>query len=140
VLGDAVGRWTIAVPVVFWSVVCPSLFLSQLGVAGFAAPVVLGVVVAGRLMLWRDVEDDKTTWKLWALWTVVLFSLPCGGLGHCLMGLKDVVGQFSLWSDISEPLSLVGMSSVVMLVESRRLHGYAWDIPFMENQTVVHGQ
>jgi 4-hydroxybenzoate polyprenyltransferase len=137
VLGDGVVRWTIAVPVLFWSGICPSLFFNQLGVAGFVAPVVLGIVVAGRLMLWRDVEDDKTTWKLWALWTVVLFSLPCGGLGHCLMALKDIVGQFSLWSDVSEPLSLVGVSSVVMLVESRRLHGYAADILSFGNRTSV---
>lgn len=121
-------RWTTAGPVLFWSAACPAFF--GLGVAGYVAPVVLGGVVAGRLMVMRNLASDKTTWKLWALWLVVLYSLPVAeGCGAWLWGLKEILGGFSLWSDMSEPLSLVGVSSMVMFVESKRLSSYGLRVP-----------
>ncbi|MCJ1246928.1 hypothetical protein MMC30_004139 [Trapelia coarctata] len=82
VLGERVARWTVAGPVVGWSVLCPL----YLGVrwAVFALPVSLGVVIAVRVTKLKEVRDDKVTWFFWAGWLSCLYSLPlmryCEGL------------------------------------------------------------
>lgn len=74
VLGDAVARWTIAVSIVLWSVVCP-LFL-DVGLSGYLITCVLGFLIVARLFVWRSVDADRKTWKIWAAWTVILYMLP----------------------------------------------------------------
>lgn len=74
VLGDRVSRITIAFPVCFWSLFCTSLWPS--GIWG-ACPVVLGAWVALRCMAYTDKLSDRRTWELWALWTAIMYSMPC---------------------------------------------------------------
>ena len=74
VLGSRVARWTVAVPVMVWSMVCPTYWM--LDVWGFIAPVTLGCLVVVRLFLWRDVAADRLTWKFWSLWMMSLYLLP----------------------------------------------------------------
>lgn len=74
VLGDAVARWTIAVPIVVWSVVCP-LFL-KVGLPGYLITCVLGFLIVARIFIWRSIDADRTTWKLWTAWTALLYMLP----------------------------------------------------------------
>ncbi|KAF2123716.1 hypothetical protein P153DRAFT_426922 [Dothidotthia symphoricarpi CBS 119687] len=74
VLGDQVCRWAIAIPVVGFSVACPTSF--HLGVSSYIATVGFGFLVALRTLVSRHPEADKSTWKLWALWTCSLFVLP----------------------------------------------------------------
>lgn len=74
VLGDVVTRWTIAIPVLFWSLFCP--FLWGLGIYGFIVPAVLGGSLSLRVLRWRSVEADQLTWNLWGLWIGSLFILP----------------------------------------------------------------
>ena len=74
VLGDVTTRWTIAIPVLFWSFFCP--FLWDLGIYGFIVPAVLGGCLSFRVLRWRTVEADQLTWKLWGLWIGSLFVLP----------------------------------------------------------------
>lgn len=73
-LGDAAARWTIAVPVIVWSVACPR-FLS-VGPLGYFITCVLGLIIVGRIFLWRSKDADRKTWKLWAAWTAFSYLLP----------------------------------------------------------------
>ena len=72
--GDGVARWTIAVPVMFWSVLCPAYW--ELSLYCYALPITTGLVVAIRLLLLRSVPSDKVTWKLWNVWITSVYCLP----------------------------------------------------------------
>ena len=74
VLGDQPARWTVAVPVLVWSILCPS-FWSLQGIS-FATTMALGLGVAVRVIWMRGVEADWFTWKLWCLWHTFLYLLP----------------------------------------------------------------
>ena len=72
--GDAFARWSIAIPVVMWSIICPAYW--QIEYSGWIPSLVLGALIAGRVLLLRRVENDKVTWKLWCAWTMILYILP----------------------------------------------------------------
>lgn len=74
VIGDRLGRWSVAVPVALVSVLTPAFW--RLGYAGWAVPMVVGSVVIVRLFACRTVGADKTTFRLWNLWMGVLYLLP----------------------------------------------------------------
>ena len=74
VLGDRVARWSIAVPVVLWSFVCPALW--ELPAPGFAAPVTIGFIIAVRIVAVRSVAGDRITFRFWCLWMVTIYVLP----------------------------------------------------------------
>lgn len=74
VLGDWAARWTIAVPIMIWSLACPWFW--HLHPYAFIPPVTLGMVVSLRLFIFRSVESDKVTWKLWNVWISALYLLP----------------------------------------------------------------
>ena len=74
VLGDEVARWTLAFPIVAWSAICP-LFLN-VGLSGYVITYVLGFLLVMRIFLWRSVDADRKTYKLWAAWIIVLYMLP----------------------------------------------------------------
>lgn len=73
-LGDWAARWTIAIPVAFWSSVCPAFW--QLNVYAYIVPAICGGIVASRILLFRTVDSDKITWKLWNVWITSLYLLP----------------------------------------------------------------
>ena len=72
--GDGVARWSIAVPVVAWSVGCPMFW--RMKYWGYAVPLMMGILLAGRVLILRSREQDKTTWKIWCAWTVSLYAVP----------------------------------------------------------------
>ncbi|KAK5991666.1 Fumagillin beta-trans-bergamotene synthase [Cladobotryum mycophilum] len=74
VIGDDWSRWSIAVPMVFWSIFCPVYIGSPL--VGFAISAGLGGLVAVRSLLKRSVPTDKMTFRLWNLWLVSIYTLP----------------------------------------------------------------
>ena len=74
VIGDGPARWTIAVPVVLWSLLCPAFW--SFDVIGFILPVTIGVSISSRILLVRTLEADKSTFKLWNLWVMILYFLP----------------------------------------------------------------
>ncbi|KAL3257367.1 hypothetical protein ABHI18_006887 [Aspergillus niger] len=74
VMGDGPARWSVAVPVAIWSVVCPAFW--ELDVAGYVLPVAVGMTIAGRILLLREKAADKRTWKMWTAWTAVIWMLP----------------------------------------------------------------
>ena len=74
VIGDQTARWTIALPTGFWSIFCPWFWTSPL--AGYVAPVSLGLFVVIRTLRRRSAEHDKDTFRLWNLWLISLYCLP----------------------------------------------------------------
>lgn len=74
VLGDKLARWTIAVPLVIWSFVCPYVWDLELRYSAF--PTLIGVYVANRTLQRRNEQEDRRTWQLWCLWTALLYTLP----------------------------------------------------------------
>ena len=74
VYGERFARWAIAIPVIFWSILCPLFW--GLGVRGYVAPVAVGSMLAFRVLFYRSITADKISWKLWCFWTIVLYLLP----------------------------------------------------------------
>lgn len=74
VIGDGPARWTIIVPVMIWSVVCPMFW--SLHPYAYIVPLTLGATVSLRLFFLRTVESDKLTWKLWNGWISSVYLLP----------------------------------------------------------------
>ena len=74
VLGNTMARWTIAIPVLFWSFGCAK-FWGPWNIYA-SLPVVLGLYAAYRAVGKRGRKDDRRTWKLWCAWTVTLYMLP----------------------------------------------------------------
>ncbi|KAM0799507.1 hypothetical protein BDR22DRAFT_898865 [Usnea florida] len=74
VLGDRPARWTVAIPVLVWSILCPTFWSLQ--AYSFATTMMLGLGVAVRVIWRRGVDADRFTWKLWCLWLTVLYMLP----------------------------------------------------------------
>jgi len=74
VLGDTAARWTIAIPVMVWSAVCPTFW--ALNRWTLLAPLISGAAVVGRLFLRKSKQEDVLTWKIWSLWLLTLYALP----------------------------------------------------------------
>jgi len=74
VLGDGPARWTIAVPVMLWSFICP--FFWSFAAVGFVLPVAFGTIVSSRVLLVRTLPGDKLTFKVWNVWMMVLYLMP----------------------------------------------------------------
>ncbi|KAL4969447.1 UbiA family prenyltransferase [Aspergillus stella-maris] len=74
VLGDCVACWSIALPVVAWSVVCPAFW--GVGLLGYFLPLGIGGGIVYRDLVCRGVREDKWTWWLWCFWMGVLWVIP----------------------------------------------------------------
>ena len=72
--GQSVTRWSIALFVTFWSLVCPCFW--NLNKYAYCPSVLVGGLLAFRALLIRDVGADKLTWKIWCIWMIVLYTLP----------------------------------------------------------------
>ena len=70
VLGESTARRTIAIPILFWSLACATIW------DVWILPIAFGSYVACRV-IWRSgIDDDRRSWKLWCLWTALLYLLP----------------------------------------------------------------
>lgn len=74
VIGDSASRFSIAIPVLFWSVACPWLWSTT--TVGYFATIPLGLTTAFRTLKRRSIPSDKTTFRLWNLWLVFIYLLP----------------------------------------------------------------
>jgi 4-hydroxybenzoate polyprenyltransferase len=74
VMGQETSRWSIAIAVLCWSVICPSFW--NVPWLAYVTVGMLGLVVAGRVITLRSFEEDRTTWKLWACWLMTCYMLP----------------------------------------------------------------
>lgn len=73
-LGDVKTRWSVAVPVLIWSIVVLRFWES--GITSSIIVLAMGAGIAARVLLARTVKADKTTWLLWTVWLTLLFFLP----------------------------------------------------------------
>ncbi|CAF9939208.1 MAG: hypothetical protein ALECFALPRED_008039 [Alectoria fallacina] len=85
VLGEQVARWTIALPILFWSLAC-ALFWGV-----WTLPIATGLYVACRVLRERGKEEDRRSWKFWSLWTAVLYLLPL------VSSISNTLSSSSLW-------------------------------------------
>ncbi|KAL9134416.1 MAG: hypothetical protein Q9175_004398 [Cornicularia normoerica] len=74
VVGDGSARLSVGLPVAVWSLLCPAFW--GLNAPGFLLPNILGAVVIFRLFRYKGVSADKTSFKVWNAWVVVLYLLP----------------------------------------------------------------
>jgi 4-hydroxybenzoate polyprenyltransferase len=74
VIGDNLGRWSLASFLIIWSVVCPVYIGAPL--VGFALMLGLGGLISARYLILRTIADDKKTVKLWNLFVVGIYILP----------------------------------------------------------------
>jgi 4-hydroxybenzoate polyprenyltransferase len=120
VLGDLVCRWSVAVPVMVCSWTCPVWF--GLGWGSCVATMGMGGLVAGRTLVLRDLDSDKLTWKLWALWTCSLFMLPLVKNPAVLCGLWEGVLELRyIEKGFISGLDVAAVSGIAAVVEGRRM-------------------
>lgn len=74
VLGETSNRYFLAFAVLFWTVA--SSVYWGLDHRLFAAVLSFGILVAARMVFFREMEADRTTWKLWGYWLASLYVLP----------------------------------------------------------------
>ena len=74
VFGDRPTRWANAVTAIACSWGAPVFW--RLDASGYVLPVSLGLLLAYRTLALRTLKADKTTFKLWCLWLMVLYLLP----------------------------------------------------------------
>ncbi|KAJ5115371.1 hypothetical protein NUU61_001130 [Penicillium alfredii] len=80
VLGDAVARWTIAVPMLGWGLFCPVFWGINRGC--FTGSTLLAWTVAIRVVVIRNVLGDKLTFRLWNCWIAMVYLMPLLSRGH----------------------------------------------------------
>ena len=74
VVGDGFARWTIGLSVIGWSAGVPAFWKAD--IKAYISPILIGGVLAVRILTMRSVEADKGTWRLWCLWMISLYLLP----------------------------------------------------------------
>ena len=74
VMGDSASRWTIAIPVAFWSWICPTFW--QLSLKGLAVTMIPGTCVVWRILTQRTVKADRISFRIYNLWIISLYMLP----------------------------------------------------------------
>ena len=74
VAGDGPSRWITVIPLMLWSVVCPWYWDCDLDIS--LAFFLVGCVIAARLILKRQVDEDKISFMIWNGWMVFLYCLP----------------------------------------------------------------
>jgi 4-hydroxybenzoate polyprenyltransferase len=60
--GDTFSRWEIVVPILLWSITCPIFWNARC--IGYIGPVTIGSTLAFRILRYRTVDGDKTSWKI----------------------------------------------------------------------------
>lgn len=74
IIGDEACRWTVALPVTFWSFFCP--YFWRLGPAAYLPSVVLGAYLSWRVLCKRTVQEDRTSLDVWCIWLASFYFLP----------------------------------------------------------------
>jgi 4-hydroxybenzoate polyprenyltransferase len=74
IFGRRIAGWTIAVPVMVWSVISVWFWDASLSVA--VVPIGLGLGVAWRCVNLNEKAADRRSWQLWCAWTAVLYAIP----------------------------------------------------------------
>lgn len=72
--GETVGRWSVAIPVTVWSIFGPWFW--GLDILGYLPTVLVGGILAFRVLSLRTLEADKGTWRIWCFWIILVYLLP----------------------------------------------------------------
>ncbi|KAL6717781.1 hypothetical protein ACLMJK_003866 [Lecanora helva] len=73
-IGDVLARYTIAISISIWSVLCP--FYWDVITSGYILPGFVGFTIAMRTLKIRTLQADKLNWKAWNVWIMILYLLP----------------------------------------------------------------
>jgi hypothetical protein len=74
VIGDIPSRWSIAIGVSIWTIICSMYW--NLNLSEFMLPFSFGILVAVRVLVFRTSIEDRTTYLTWCFWLISLFFLP----------------------------------------------------------------
>ena len=74
VIGDIPSRWSIAIGVLIWTIICSVYW--NLNLFEFMLPFLVGLLVAVRVLAFRTSIEDRTTYLTWCFWLISLFFLP----------------------------------------------------------------
>ncbi len=74
VLGNLLTRWTIALLVLLWSVICPFFFQAEWWI--YIGIVAVGILVGATVLRPENVANDKLAFNRWTVWVMTLYSLP----------------------------------------------------------------
>ena len=72
--GEDVARWSIAVMVTSWSILCPLFWRSN--VFGCFLTLGVGCCLSVCVTRFRNIRADEIAWQSWCAWMMVLYSLP----------------------------------------------------------------
>ena len=75
VFGDSFARWSIALPILAWSLILPAWMGPRIWQC-FLLPVSSGTLVTFRVLMLRSVDQDRQTFQIWAMWMITLYALP----------------------------------------------------------------
>ncbi|KAI0532166.1 UbiA prenyltransferase family [Xylaria digitata] len=73
-VGDGPARWITATFMLIWAPLCPCFWNSSW--LGYFLTVPWALTVAFRCLVFRGVEEDQTTFRLWNIWIVSIYLLP----------------------------------------------------------------
>lgn len=76
--GEGITRWSMAISVMVWSVVC-LVFCNVPSKLVWCAPLGIASLMAGTTLFSQKVSSDELVWKLWCIWTAALYVLPLFG-------------------------------------------------------------
>ncbi|KAF2672543.1 hypothetical protein BT63DRAFT_199048 [Microthyrium microscopicum] len=83
--GDSISRWSVAVPVMFWTFAAPAYWglpwhhIGTPGIIAQALVVIVGTCLAVLVVGWNSLQMDTWMWRMWCLWSASLFVLPLFG-------------------------------------------------------------
>ncbi|KAI0376332.1 hypothetical protein F5Y04DRAFT_285980 [Hypomontagnella monticulosa] len=73
-MGNWPARWSVAAPMLLWPAACAWFWGAGIVLSG--PQIALGTLVAVRSLWYSGLLADKLTWRLWCLWTAMLYMLP----------------------------------------------------------------
>lgn len=73
VFGDFIGRKSLVVFTLFWSIAA-AVFWHTL--SGAIVLTILGIWISSRWLMHREVQADRTTFKLYTVWLGLVYMLP----------------------------------------------------------------
>ncbi|KAH8694201.1 UbiA prenyltransferase family-domain-containing protein [Talaromyces proteolyticus] len=75
VLGDEPTRYILSALIIAWTTICPIFW--NVSTLAYIPPLLFGLGLILNLLRRRHLSADKVSWRLWCVWMMVLYSLPC---------------------------------------------------------------